>query len=271
MKALVNRLQIEVQSRLEMVDPKSSLVKGYDQKMKVMKETIMDLKHYVAANPFSDKDTEIKYFKHWLPLFYKEYIYYTALCQLECMRISSNYEDFSIYVTSERKRIAGFLDEHRDLYFYHMLGKTDEDDALFVRTPAHEAADFLVRDENFCQASLILSELLAYEDYKKILDKRMSVIQPSTNSISNKKLKWTGTKAEAVELIVLLYETKLISHEGAPATLEHLREWAEENMDVELKDFSVIEYKNRNRKITPTPLLDRMTRAYNARKDRFDP
>lgn len=271
MEALIKRLQEEVQSELEVVNSIVSPVKGYDKKMKVVKLFIMQLKHHVAVHSFPDKATEIKYFKYWLPSFYKQYIYFTYLYQLERTRITADVEPFSTYLENERKRIANFLNEHQELFFYHLLEETDKDELLFIRTPLPDANDFIKRGDNFCEACIILAELLAYDEYKKVLEEEIVRLTQHRAPTEGSGLKWIGTKRDAVELIALLYEAKLFDYEGRVATLEQLKRWAKESMQVDLKDFKVIDNSNRTRKKSSTALLDKFIRAASSRENRLNP
>ncbi len=266
MEALVKRLQMEVQAELELVNPYVSPVKGYDQKMEVVKLAIMELRRHLAVHPFADKATEIKYFKHWLPHFCKQYIYFTVLFQLECARITCDAEPFFSYLENEKTRIAAFFAKHKELYLYYTLSKSDKDDLLFVRTPLPETRDFVEREEYACRDSLILSELLAYGDYKTILNGEIGLAtDPKANSYRS-KLKFVGSKAEAVELITLIYEAKLFDN-----TLDQLIKSFEDNADIDLKDFTTIDNNNRARKKSVNPLLDKFIRTARSRINRLNP
>lgn len=271
MMELVKRLQIEVQSELDLVNPWGSPVKGYDQKMKMVKYAIVELKRHLDAHSFPDKGMEIEFFKQWLPGFYKQYIYFSVLFQLECARITSNSELFNTYLKNERCRIADFRIQHKDMYLYNLLGKTDEDEELFVRDPLPDTRDFIGQEENFCVNTVILSELLAYDDYEKVLEKELELINEMKMAVEGRKLKWIGTKSETVELAVLFYEVGLFEYSDQPATIEQIKEWFEEKMDIDLKDFSIIDNNNRNRKKSVYPLLDKLNLAAKNRKDRLNP
>lgn len=265
METLFKRLQIEMQSELDLISPFGSPVKGYDEKMKVVRLAVLQLKRHLRTNPFPNKATEIQYFKEWLPSLCKQYIYFTVLYELECSRITSDSENFFNYLESEKKRITAFLTEHRGLYFYYILDKSDKDELLFVRTPLPETGDFVEREEDSCRDSLILSELLAYEEYKKVL-KEETGLATESKANSSSKLKFIGTKAEAVELITLIYEANLFEN-----TLEQLKESFEDNTDIDLKDFTRIDNNNRVRKKSTNPLLDKFIDAAKSRINRLNP
>ena len=79
------------------------------------------------------------------------------------------------------------------------------------------------------------------------------------------KLKYVSTKAEAVELIILLYEVKLFDN-----TLEQLIKLFEDNTDIDLKDFTIIDNNNRARKKSVNPLLDKFNLAAKNRINRLN-
>jgi hypothetical protein len=266
MLELVKRLQIEVQSKLDKIDPRVDPIKGYDQKMIVVKDAVMELKHYVMAHPFPDKSTEIQYFKHWLPHFLQQHVYFNALFDLEWTRANSSSEVFYACLEYERERVAEFFNKHRDLYFYYIRQEMHEDELLFVRTPFRDASEVVLREENYCQASFILSELLAYEKYKTVLNGTNGLAMPQKIISRGSKLNYVGTKAEAVELITLIHEAKLFDN-----TMEQLIESFEDNTGIDLKDFTIIDNNNRARKKSVNPLLDKFIRTAKMRMTRLNP
>ena len=266
MESFIQSLQKELQTRLDLIDPKMSPVRGYDKKMKEARGIVLELKRYVVTHPFPDKMTEIQFFKHWLPAIYSRYIYFSSLYMLERNRITSSTEDFACCVDQEIRRVATFLREHHELYFYYKGNETDKDEWWFVCMPLPDGHDLIKLNEQFCQASLVLSQLLAYDEYKKILVKEASPTTERTTDTDDIQLDWDGTKAEAVEQICLLYETQLLKHKGMPATQDQIRGWWKQKLSTDLNNFSVIDRKNRDRKITTSPLLDKFIRADKARK-----
>src|SRR5882672_8177882 len=109
MEAFVINLQIEVQAKLDKVDPNVGPVKGYDKKIEPVEWAIIEMKHYLVKHPFPDKATEINYFKHWMPFFYKQHVYFTSLYQLELIRRTSDKEELFGYLEDEKKKITSFL------------------------------------------------------------------------------------------------------------------------------------------------------------------
>lgn len=272
METLVTRLQSQVQSELNSSDATSTPAKRYAKNINVVKTAIQEMKPHLLLHPFPDKETEIKYFKVWLPHLYKLQLYFTSMYDLEYRRMTLEDEAFLNYMMDEKKKISDFLKDHRALYAYYILEETDGDDILFIHGPlADNNVEYLDIDENFCQASFNLAKILAYEDYRTTLDREIGAHTERKIIMEDKMLTWLGTKAEAAELIGLFYETKLFGHKGQAATIERMKIWAKESMNVDLKYFNVIDNKNRYRKITSSPLLDRMIKASNARKDRLDP
>jgi len=264
MEALVKKLQMELQLKLEAVEPKLSPVKGYDQKVKLLKETIKELKHYLLANPFPDKSTEIRYFKHWLPYFYKLYFYFETLYKLESIRITSNSEEFSKYLEDERKRLTDFFTEQRELYLYYILGSTAEDELLFVRTPIRDSAEFLIRDENVCETSLTLSKLLAYDDYKKIVDEEIALFTEPDNKMNGSKLKfkWKPNKSQTAEVIYSLAKLKCIEVEGQDADIMSVAAVFKESFGVDVTNIYDVHLHNKRRKKDKAPFLHAMLNAY---------
>src|SRR6187402_131417 len=114
METLVMKLQADLQSKLDLIDPDTSPVKGYDKKIKVVKDAVLTLKEELTLHPLPDKSVEIKFFKEWLPSIYSQYVLFGCLYKLECNRIMQSNEKFAAYIESETIRITDFMRDHQD-------------------------------------------------------------------------------------------------------------------------------------------------------------
>jgi len=234
METLVMKLQADLQSKLDLIDPDTSPVKGYDKKIKVVRDAVLRLKEELTLHPLPDKSMEIQFFKEWLPSIYKQYVLFGCLYKLEFNRIMQSNEMFAAYLESETIRITDFMRDHQDLYFYYILGETNRDEQYFVRMGLSDGSELLRYDTHFCEASLILSQMLANVAYKTALDaESRSEEKPLVNE--GITLDWAGTKAEAVEFIAAAASIGLYKCNGQPATAEQIKRWMEEKQGIDLK------------------------------------
>ncbi len=269
MLPLVKDLHATLQAKLKAVDLHANTTKQYKAKSEIVEAAIIELKQHLVLHPFPDKATEIEYFKSWLPSFTKLHVFYLALSELELIRKTSSKEEFLKHLQNEKKRITHFFKEHRDLYHYYLAEKINEDEKLFVRDSLSGKRDFLEKDSNFCHHSLLLGWLLAYEEYVSVLDKEIEAHIGAEEP--EDELELVTTDAENAELLSGLLVTGLLRRKGAPATIAEGVAWMKRRLNIEIKNFSVVDYKNRNRKKSTTPLLQKMIDALNARAERLDP
>lgn len=271
MEAFVQNLQKEVQEKLDKVDPNIPPIEGCNAKIEVIEWAIKEMKHYLWLHPLSDKATEVKYYKYWAPTFCKLQFYFATVLDLELRRVTSDNETFLNYLHEEKERIAIFFENNHVLHRYYYSRKSSSDETIFVHKPLSGSPGFLTFDSSYCENSLTLSALLAYEDYRKILDKEIGLFAALIEDTGTTRLKWVGTKSEAVEWIAAAVELGTLEFDGRPATLEEVKAGFEKNFNIDLSDFGVVDNKNRNRKKSSTPFFDKLIQAFNNRKNRLDP
>jgi len=269
MEAFMRELQMQLEKDLDGTSRGTTPVKGYDIRVKLVEIAVTQIKEYVSDHPFLNKEVEIQYFKCWILPFIKLHSYYVRLYNLEATRITSDKDELLQYIQDERKRIGSFFIAHQELYRYYRTGRTDDDERFFTFRPPSGTSDFLVADSTFCRASLVLGELLAYEEYRNVLDSEIE--QLTTCNVPGKKIELKVPKSAVTEIIVPVYELQWIWIDGRPATLNELIKLAENGLHIDMKDFSVIDNANRNRKKSTNPYLEQMIQASNRRRERLDP
>jgi hypothetical protein len=269
MEAFVRKLQMQLQEDLNAIATETNPIEGYDKRIEIVEMAIRRMKEHLSNTSFPDKDSEIQYFKFWSLPFIKLYIYYIALYNLETTRITSDKEQFLQYLGYEKKRLMVFFSEHQDLYRYFKAGRSDEDERYFTVKMPSRTTDFLTADNAFCRASLDLGELLAYEDYKIILEDEID--RTKAGNLAGKKIEIKVPKSAVAEVIGPIFELQWIYIDDRPATLNELIRLVEKGLHIDLKDFSVIDNANRNRKKSTNPYLEQMIMASNGRRERLDP
>jgi hypothetical protein len=271
METFVTSLQNEVRDELNNVGPEADRLQEYYKKMEVVMHAIKKLKHHVASHPFPDKTTEIQYFKYWLPDLGKQYAYFLAMFNLEHHRDICHSDAFLKYLQSEKESIAEFFRDYLGFHAYCHSGSDRRDEVLFVQHYLSGTPDLWMLDEYYCEASAVLSKLLAFEKYRHVVDHEIRLLTGSDDGAQSEALQWLGTVAEIVELTTGLVAAGLIGSGGKPASMAQGKIWVEKKFNIDIKNFNVTDNNNRNRKKSATPLFDKLIRAFNDRKDRLDP
>jgi len=269
MEAFMRELQLQLEKDLDAISCEATPVKGYYIRVKLVETAITRIKEYVANHSFPDREMEIQYFKCWILPFIKLHVYYVRLYNLEAARISSDRDELLQYIQGEKKRIGSFFITNQELYRYYRTGRTDDDERYFTFRLPSGSSDFLIADRTFCRPSLVLGELLAYEEYRAMLDSEIE--QLTTCNVPGKKIELKVPKSAVTEIIVPVYELQWIWIDGRPATLNELIKMVEKGLHIDLRDFSVLDNANRYRKKTTYPNLEKMIQAWNDRKNRLDP
>jgi hypothetical protein len=272
MEAFVKNLQIEVQAKLDMVDPKAGPVKGYDKKIVLVEWAITQLKQYLAKHSFADKATEIKYFKYWCPPFFKFQIYFTCLYDLERIRITApDNEKLIAYLKKKKKRIDRFLEKHRALRLYFRMEQQDKDEQLFIRTPPTKKENFLTADHYFCKNTICLSKIMAYEEYLPVLiselneaGRRTIPVDPGNGQIAlpRSKYQWKPTPTQTEEIIYSFAKMKCISVDGQDADIKGMVTFFKEVFNIEIGNVYDVHNNSKKRKKDKSPYLNALRDAY---------
>jgi hypothetical protein len=270
MEAFVKKLLSRLDSEISRVNFECNAVKGYDLCVQIAKRCFYELKEYLAQNPITDESSEIYYLKHAVPSVYSWHIYFIKLYNMELGRITVPPENFICYLSKELKEVSGIFETHAELHRYYYSQHEDMDPLFFTKKYNQQSSDetAIIIDSSLCPNSVHLARILAYEKYRIILRKELD--QPNTSpNLSIKKAAWKGSKSDLVELIVAYHASNLIFIDNQPATLTQIKEMQESIYNIDLKDFDVIDNKNRSRKKSDAPLLSKMIAGYISRKDRL--
>lgn len=270
MEAFINQLKERLTTELNEIDPACNIVKGYDQCAVLIKKSIRELKHFMAANPFVDTIAEIYYYKHVAPFFRRQLVYFAQLYNVELTRITMDHEDFIAHLEAELKRTKCFLRKHGDFHRYYYSQKTCKDELLFTRAGFRKllAEKDIRMHDNFCLGSQILSRILAYAQYRDFLNQELQGKDPHTIPLpipTESKI----TKAQATELAVSIFASKLFYFDGRPATLVQITERLNVLFNINLNNIGGLDQRNRARKTMEAPFLDKLKSNYINRKEQL--
>jgi len=269
MEAFIKELYEQLQQKLDSVPPDINPVRGYNVKTELAEEAIREVKEYLHQHPMADKDAEVSYFKHWAPRFFKLQIIHTLLYNLERARIRLGEEEaFKEYLNSETIRLHSFLKEHEYLWMYYLLAETDRDKELFICRCPSKTEEFLTADGAYCGNSILLAKIMAYEAFLPIMTKELNQMEARKGDTAaemhedGNEYKWTGSKADAAEVIYAWTRLKCISVGGRDADIKDMAVFFKERLGLEIDNIYDVELHNKKRKKEKAPFLNSMLGAY---------
>ena len=162
------------------------------------------------------------------------------------------------HLIAELDNLTYFFNRNLDFYQYYRSHSTMYDKYYFVRGKAdiRLCADSaqLDKDPNFSTGyDYTVAKILANEMLRIYLNQRLQLLEKKqlTNdikiSLSDFKLKWTGTKSEAIEWGYGLFAAKTLNYGNA--TIKEVMAFVEAAFDIELGDYyrTYLSLKNRKK------------------------
>lgn len=275
MQTYFTQLMAKMEKELVTISSSESPVKGYDKCAETVHRYIEEIKSWLCKHPFANKESEILFYKKIAPEFYSKYILYVKLYNTELFRIAEDNGKFLDFIAGEIEYVNNFIHDNGSLFRYYLSGRDNDDAMIFVSESSRKKMSIfsITRDANYCSASFRLGEILAYHQYRKILLSEQLEKDPERAAQSSEKptlvKKWSTSKAEAVELLVCLFEAQVIHVNGQPATLAQLKEDFEHEYNFPLGEVSVTDWQNRIRKKEDAPFMNKLINIYISRKDRL--
>jgi len=238
MEEFVKELQTQLEISLNAISAETNPVRGCDKKIELIEIAIGRMKEYLLEHPFCNRECEIQYFKYWSLKLVKLDVYHVALYNLEITRITSDKDQLLRYMENEMRRIKAFTEEHQELYRYYRAGRTDEDERYFTFKLPSRTTAFLIADSTFCRASLVLGKLLAYEEYRVVLEDEIGRLK--NPNLQGKKIEIRVPKSAVAEIIVPIFVLQWIWIDGQPATLNELVKMAEKGLQIDFKKILML-------------------------------
>ena len=227
MEAFVKELQGWVEDELKKIDPLSSAVKGWDNRSKIMKNAITELKKYIASHPFADQAAEIYCFKHVVPVFLSQYYYFGKVYNAEVERITRGHENFRQFLEDELKKIETGFRQYGDFCKYYYKGSENLDAQYYTRASWEIWEDPSVfPDENSSLGSDKASCIMADERYREYLRLELHSPVRTNNKKESYRMEFKGTKSAAAEFSIAVTEAKILYFDGQPGTLVQVTEWS---------------------------------------------
>lgn len=227
------------------------------------------IKNFMNGYTFQDQAEEIEYFKDVIPSVLEQGFYYSTLYDLSIDKHILNRRRYRQQIGQELKAIDRFLVKNYAFYAYCLRRETEMDTYYFTRTNR----GLRVYDERVCTGpSYLLGKLLGFTRCRKDLETQLATPtngpQQRGSGIEGFQVEFTGTDADLVEVVPPVHRLKLLRINGKEPTQEGLLDLIDGLFQRSVKkNFSTIDNKNRLRKKSTHPFLDRLIEAYDQRSE----
>lgn len=223
-----------------------------------LQTVLNDLRTKIQTYVFPTKEDEITFFKTQKPEILGRLLFFYKIYRIETQCPNGSDEVIRNYINRELDNLTYFFNRNLDFYQYYRSHSTMYDKYYFVRGKADirlcaDSAQF-DKDPNFSTGyDYTVAKILANEMLRIYLNQRLQLLEKKqlTNdikiSLSDFKLKWTGTKSEAIEWGYGLFAAKTLNYGNA--TIKEVMAFVETAFDIELGDYyrTYLSLKNRKK------------------------
>ena len=259
-----NQTLQDLESKLQPLDlPASNTFLMLDHNIKTCKDTLSLLRLRVEAKGFESIDQECAFFKTIKPQIVGYLIHFINLLQIHRHHPFTSFKHQSKVYHSHILLLQSYFAENREFYEYYIRGLTESDIIFFTRgrNPICLHFDSLpaMMDKNFSTShDMLLAKILGnhrtIEHLVQIINPKEYLNPQFPNERKKETLKWTGTKADLVELIYALHSSGTVNN--GKADLKELGTTLETMFQIELGDIYRTFLEIRSRKTQPTKLLN---------------
>lgn len=259
MKELANNILAQIEVDISEID-----LYGYniiDVSLSIvhrLQTALNDLRMKIQTYIFPTKEDEILFFKTQKPEILGRLLFFYKIYKIETQCPNGSDEVIRNYINRELDNLTYFFNRNLDFYQYYRSHSTMYDKYYFVRGKADirlcaDSAQF-DKDPNFSTGyDYTVAKILANEMLRIYLNQRLQLLEKKqlTNdikiSLSDFKLKWTGTKSEAIEWGYGLFAAKTLNYGNA--TIKEVMAFVETAFDIELGDYyrTYLSLKNRKK------------------------
>lgn len=242
---------------------------------------LVELRQKVVNCGFNSPEEEIRFIKHILPLFSSQQYLYSQWLQVLSRLPKGNSRLVLQHYLGFLRQAEHFFHNHYPLYQYYQLELSESDPLYFIRGINTESTLHLpLVDAAFSTpVSELFAQFMAMDTLRSWLLQRISdtgsfpVLNSWQEPFSGRRLHWTGSHVNLVELVYGLFYTGQLN--SGAATLQDITRLMEDVFQVELPGVHRSFHDIRNRKIlTSTNFLDEMRKRIMERVDQdlaYDP
>src|SRR5690554_1926618 len=219
-------------------------------------------------------EQESKFFKTIKPIPIGYMIYFLNLAEFETNRPQNSTKQIKKYIQYNITQFQAYFVEHKTFYRYLERQRTDRDTEYFLRSKGlikfHPDALIYCMDQNFSTShDFITAKIFAHKLLIKRLNNELYNLKNNRKSlIPIKKLRWTGSKVDLIELIYALHTVGSINN-GA-VDIKELATELQTIFNIELGDYYRTFIEIRARKINNTKFLDRLKQNLQNKMDLAD-
>ncbi len=238
--------------------------------IKLIVQSLSDLKEYVLKNGFKSTDEEIKFFKHQKPAIVSKLIYYNAVYKIETKKPYGE-KQIKKFLNKELNKLKKFFENNIDFYKYYRSGNSFLDENFFIRGK-HDIRMWLdtfyfEADHRFCTShDYKVAKIIANDLIQVYLEDQLTNNHKKTPNSSS--LNWTASKTALTELIYALYAQGVFNNGNTDIKL--IAKTFETAFNIDLGDFYHTFMELKARKINRTKFLDSLCEALIKKMDEQD-
>lgn len=228
--------------------------------IKLIIQSLADLKGFVLKNDFKNAEEEIHFFKYQKPVIVSKLIYYNAIYKIETQKPYGT-KSIRKYLTKELKKLKRFFDHNLDFYKYYRSNNSFLDESFFVRGK-HDIKLWLdtyyfQSDQTFSTShDYKVAKIIANDLIQVYIENQLYSKTQDNKSVATKKLNWTGSKTAMIELIYALNCQGVFDNGNSDIRL--IAQYFEKTFNIELGNFYQTFLELRTRKINRTKFLDEL-------------
>lgn len=204
------------------LDGENKLVQ-FESAFYLVDKALDKVKLFINDYEFNSDKEEIEFFKNHMSFFLKESVYYSELFNLESIKPAGPIIEIRKFYEKELNSVQEYLQENQNLYNYLLLKKENQDKVFFLRSaqaPIYKPNLFWqTLDTRYCTVyTLYCARIMGSLALSKYFQKQLAVFsnpQKQTTKYNGTALKWTGKKADLVELVYALKTSGVINHGNA--------------------------------------------------------
>lgn len=261
MQNYFNQLHQSMVERIQVVDSEHKS-RYYLKVIEIIENSLNELKTFFLSIKEVDDQDEIYYFKYLKPTIVSKLIVYQRLRQLEIEKPHGTFEDKIEQLELELKRYTRYFKANKDFVQYIRSENTSFDARYFIRKnaklyPITESFSCEIDYQHGTGYDYRLAVLKAHEELEFFIYEQLDAIKnpshknnfeilsPYDSTCGTKKLNWTISQADLVELIYGLYTMKAFNH--GRSEIKEIAEFLEEKFNVKLNNVyrSFSDIKNR--------------------------
>lgn len=259
MKSYSESLMAELKQQFQTINLETTnTIKQTELSIKVTIKTIEKLKTFFNNYNFKNRFEEIEFFKNIKPVFAAKLIYFNEIYNIEIAKPSGSKKAIKKHYNNHLQKLKLFHKENIEFYKYYRAGNDSLDRKYFLRGK-HDIkltldSFYFQSDYSFATShDYKVAKIIANDEIQSFLNANLKSLKQPTST--DKKLKWSASKAALVELLYAL-DTVGVFNEGK-SSLNETAAALQSFFNIELGQFNRTYLEIRNRKaIEKTHFLD---------------